>query len=47
MYKGLLLGTWEKRLSLDIKINFTSKRKGAKLAPDFDLKAKDLDEVTP
>jgi hypothetical protein len=32
---------------LDIKINFSGKQKGAKLATDVNLEEEDIDEVNP
>jgi hypothetical protein len=43
---GILWDTHDDRLSLDIKINFAGKRKGAKLAPDIDPEEEDIDEAT-
>jgi Pao retrotransposon peptidase len=44
---GIFWDTESDTLKLDIKINFSGKRKGAKLAPDVDLEEEDIDEVTP
>jgi Pao retrotransposon peptidase len=44
---GVFWNTGLDTLMLDIKINFSGKRKGAKLAPDVDLEEEDIDEVTP
>jgi hypothetical protein len=44
---GLFWDTENDSILLDIKINFSGKRKGAKLAPDVDLEEEDIDEVTP
>jgi hypothetical protein len=44
---GLFWDTEFDALMLDIKINFSGKRKGAKLAPDVDLEEEDIDEATP
>jgi hypothetical protein len=44
---GLFWDTQFDRLQLGIKINFSGKRKGAKLAPNIDLEEEDIDEVTP
>jgi hypothetical protein len=43
---GLFWDTEKDNILLDIKINFSGKRKGAKLAPDVDLEEEDIDEVT-
>jgi hypothetical protein len=44
---GLFWDMESDRLQLDIKINFSGKRKGAKLAPDVDLEEEDINEATP
>jgi hypothetical protein len=44
---GLFWDTEFDNLLLDIKINFSGKNKGAKLAPDVDLEEEDIEEATP